>query len=560
MIDRLAKLCSNAWFCFAGVCAVSFVTVVLPVLIGGLHASGDLAVYLGFAQEIRSAIEQGRYFPGWANDNLGYGSVGIRFYPPVGYYTAAIVWFIVGDWYASICIFLFVWMVVGCWGVFLFVREWSSPLWALAAAGLYAVVPFHLAEIYQFTLYGEFAAGGILPFCFLFATRLCRGSNWTDILGFAISSAALVLTHIPTTLIGAASLPIYVLMMIERPRIGRTAVNFAMSGAMVLAASSFYWIRVVTEVDWLAHAQPQYSAVLGGHSNWFFPYLLTASNAPEYFRPVLRSFDAMVILMAALLLPSIALVVSRRDLAHEMRRGITALSVVGVFGLFMLSYASFFVWDRVEILQKIQFPWRWLTVVSVVAVVSFVLSIASRMKNGGAFRKISVLFLVALIGLIVAYDIRKNFTHGNVVSKTEFETILTAKDSPAGSNFAAWWPVWAKADALAVTDKVSARSRAIEISDWQAELRTFRIGEGVGTAVRLATFYYPHWKATVNGESVEVGRDESGAITMLIPANASEVRMYFEEPLVNIFCFYLSVVCWLAIAVAIVVRAVAVRR
>lgn len=554
MTDRLAKLCENVWFCFAVVCGISFLTVVLPVLIGGLHASGDLSVYLGFAQEIRSAIEQGRYFPGWANDGLGYGSVGVRFYPPVGYYTSALVSFVVGDWYAAVCVFLFVWMAVGCWGVFRLVREWNSPMWALAAAGIYAIIPFHLAEIYQFTLYGEFAAGGILPFCFLYATRLFRDGKWTDIIGFAISFAALVLTHIPTTLIGSVSLAISVLLMIEWSRVGRTVANFAISAAIALAASSFYWIRLVTEVDWLAHAQPQYSAVLGGRGNWFFPYLLSASNAPEYFLPILRSFDAMVILTAALFIPSLVLIVFRRDLPHEKPRVIMALTVVGTFGLFMLSYASYFVWDRVELLQKIQFPWRWLTVVSVVAAVSFSLAMARIKKFDGFSRKIAVLFIVALISLILAYDFRKNFTHGNVVSRSEFESIRTAGNNPAGTNFAVWWPVWAKAEALAVNEKVIVGTRPVDISVWQAEARVFRIAEGSEGNARIATFYYPHWKATINGEPVDVGKDDNGAIALPIPANASEVRMYFEEPAVNRFCFYLSVTCWLALASALVVR------
>ncbi len=553
MTDRLAKLCENVWFCFAAIFGISFLTTILPVLIGGLHASGDLGVYLGFAQEIRLAIEQGRYFPGWANDTLGYGSVGIRFYPPVGYYTSALASFIVGDWYAAVCIFLFVWMAVGCWGIFLFVREWTPPVTALLAAALYAIMPFHLAEIYQFTLYGEFAASAILPFCFLYATRLCRGNEWSDVLGFAISSAALVLTHIPTTLIGAAAMAVYVLLLIEKPRFARTIMNFAISTTIALAASAFYWVRVVTELDWLAHAQPQYSASLGGRANWFFPYLLTATDSPEFLRPVLRSFEAMVVLTAALLIPPILLIVLGRNVDLPKRRIVTALSVVGTAGLFMLSYASYFIWDRVELLQKIQFPWRWLTVVSVAAVAAFVLTSWEIIKNSiGPLRTVAIVFLVALIGLIFAYDVRKNFMYGNVATPSEFDSILRAGESPADSSFAAWWPVWARSEALAVKEKVVAGERSIEIVEWVAASREFRIGEGPEGKARVATFYYPHWKAVVNDEVVELGKDENGAMAVKMPAIASSVRLTFEEPPLNRFCMMLSMIAWLAIAAVII--------
>jgi 6-pyruvoyl-tetrahydropterin synthase related domain len=547
MTDRLAKLCENVWFCLAVICGVSFLTTILPVLITGLHASGDLSVYLGFAQEIRSAIEQGRYFPGWANDTFGYGSLGIRFYPPIGYYTSAIVFLFVGDWYTAVCIFLFLWMAVGCWGMFLFVRDWTSPPWALAAAGLYALVPFHLAEIYQFTLYGEFAASGILPYCLLYAARLCRRDVWADVIGFAISTAALILTHVPTSMIGAVGISLYILLMIQRRRFGRTVAKFAISTAAALAASAFYWIRVVTEVDWLAHAQPQYAVSLGGRANWFFPYLLTAANAPDHFRPVLRSFDAMVILTSALFIPAIILFALRPDPGNDDRRTIRALALVGAIGIFMLSYGSYFIWDRVELLQKIQFPWRWLTVVSAVAVGTFVLASSELVKAGGHLSRAVIVFLIALTGLIVAYDVRKNFMYGNIADRTEFEAILNERNIAPGTSFAAWLPVWARSEALAIPDKVIAGNRPVEIKDWRADQREFRIGGGPESMARVATFYYPLWKATVNDESVKPGMDENGAIIIPISTAVSEVRLSFEEPPLNRLCLVLSMSSWFAV-------------
>jgi hypothetical protein len=552
MTDRLAKLCENVWFCFAVICGVSFLTTILPVLITGLHASGDLSVYLGFAQEIRSAIEQGRYFPGWSNDTFGYGSLGIRFYPPMGYYTSAIVFLFVGDWYTTVCIFLFLWMAVGCWGMFLFVREWTSPPWSLAAAGLYALVPFHLAEIYQFTLYGEFAASGILPYCLLYAARLCRRDLWADVIGFAISTAALILTHVPTSIIGAVGISLYILLMIERRRFLRTVSRFAISTAAALAASAFYWIRVVTEVDWLAHAQPQYAVSLGGRANWFFPYLLTAANAPDHFRPVLRSFDAMVILTAALFIPSIALIASRRDLGNNNRRTIRALAVVGGVGIFMLSTLSYFIWDRVEVLQKIQFPWRWLTVVSVVAVGVFVLASSEIVKAGGRIRKAAVVFLIGLIGLIIAYDVRKNLMYGNTADRTEFESILNERNTAPETSFAAWWPVWARSEAFAVSDKAVVGGRSVEIMDWRADRCEFRVGEGPEGSVRVATFYYPLWKATVNGENVTPGMDRNGVMIIPLSTAVSEVSVFFEEPPLNRVCLMLSISTWLAMVTFII--------
>src|ERR1051325_5896740 len=168
LLNRFEELCEIERFCFVIILLACLTTIVLPIAIGGLHASGDLGVYISFAQDIREAISGHDFLPGWANDNLGYGGLGIRFYPPVASYTLVFLNLIIANWYYSIWIYFFVWMVVGCWGVKLFVGEYSTPRQALIGAVLYAIIPFPLAEVYQFSLFAEFAAGSLLPFCFLF--------------------------------------------------------------------------------------------------------------------------------------------------------------------------------------------------------------------------------------------------------------------------------------------------------------------------------------------------------------------------------------------------------
>ncbi|HYJ90306.1 MAG TPA: hypothetical protein VEV84_03285, partial [Pyrinomonadaceae bacterium] len=52
-----------AWVLIPSVCAC---TVILPMLIGGLHSSSDMEMYLRFSQEYHQAFATGTLFPGWA--------------------------------------------------------------------------------------------------------------------------------------------------------------------------------------------------------------------------------------------------------------------------------------------------------------------------------------------------------------------------------------------------------------------------------------------------------------------------------------------------------------
>ena len=114
------------WFCIIAILFACGLTIILPIAIGGLHASGDLGVYLGFSEEFRSSIASGNFYPSWGSDSLGFGNVGVRFYPPVAPYLSALIAAITGEWYNTVWIYFCFWMIVGCWGVNLFVKEFGS--------------------------------------------------------------------------------------------------------------------------------------------------------------------------------------------------------------------------------------------------------------------------------------------------------------------------------------------------------------------------------------------------------------------------------------------------
>jgi uncharacterized membrane protein YfhO len=109
-----------------------------------------------------------------------------------------------------------------------------------------------------------------------------------------------------------------------------------------------------------------------------------------------------------------------------------------------------------------------------------------------------------------------------------------------------WWPSWAKAEAFKTSERVVTEDRrSVEITTWENTQRRFVIGEGESEKIRLAIFYYPHWRATVNGIDVAVEKDDNGAIVLPIAKERSEVELGFEEPLSNTLASWLSIVIWL---------------
>jgi hypothetical protein len=535
----------KGWLHAALILIFCYVAFALPLQIYGLPSGFDMLTVIRFSTAFQDAFASGQLLPSWTNDNFGYGSVGIRFYPPLSLFVLAITQVVTDDWFTAFLTNLYLWMVVGCAGMYLFVKEWGTPKQGLMAAVLYAVIPQHLAEIFQFFMFAEFAVWAFLPFCFLYATRVCRGGNWKDVTLLAISLSLLILTHLPTTIIVALCLPIYVLTVMDWSKWKQVFIHLSGAITLTLLATAFRWVMLVSEVKWLAHDGPEhYASGYYEFSQWLFPNVLAPRAMFVY---VLTSwlFDIAIVLTVALMIPAV-LSLFRSQVSPSIKRVIIAASVTALFAFFMLSRPSFHVWNNLVFLQKLQFPWRWLSVLSMLSVLLFAISIPHLMARFRNRQRLIAYPALALVVTIVLFDITQIIIPSAPVPSAEFAEV--EKKIHTEQIWKGWWPSWAKEKAFENVEssgKVSAGSRTVEITSWDRESKEFFVQPGDAISVGVQTFYYPLWKATVNGHPTELSMDESGAITIPLTTEASTVRLTFEEPIPNRFASWISAVVWL---------------
>ncbi len=110
---------------------------------------------------------------------------------------------------------------------------------------------------------------------------------------------------------------------------------------------------------------------------------------------------------------------------------------------------------------------------------------------------------------------------------------------------ACWWTVWAKEKAFENKEKVSAGDRSVRIEEWKNETRKFVVEAGNTIDVRVATFYYPYWKAKINGEKAEIKMGAEGEILIPVKGEKSEVKLYFSEPAPVKIALGLSILTWI---------------
>lgn len=521
----------------------------------GITTGNDYRQHFQFAHTISASISSYEFYPSFAHRaNEGLGDVALRFYPPLTYYVISLMQIVSGDWYIAALSTFWLIFFVGGMGVFLLCREGMPREMSLAAAAIYTFAPYHLNEIYNNFLLAEFGATAVLPFCFLFVARVCRQGGWRNSAGLAAAYGLLILTHLPLTIIGSITLALFALFMIEREKAFRSLLQLLISVGGGLILSSFYWVRMVRELSWLKHSDPVYFSDLFSFERNF---LFQPANWLNFSDDILNLWlaDLMLVAMIAVSIPSAIYLVKRRN---ELPRLVKASAAVLFTAIFMATPLSAPLWKWLSFVQRVQFPWRWLAVVSLAGSVFAAYGI---MRAAESMKRSSDTLLTASLGIVLLVFLFMGFFIVKSASYVE-PAVFYEQTRNVGEvrSYEGWWPVWATDAAFTQGEQAIASERAVTVNRWESLDRDIAVEPGPAASLRVRTFFYPHWKATVNNLPVEVSPSESGLIAIPLSTGRSDVRLYFEESAVNRAAFYISSAAWVILLLGLPLSLLANRR
>ena len=545
---QLGKYLSNDGVCLAILFSFVFL-IISPIIYFGIPNGYDLPQHYQFTFTYFESIKSGNLLPSWsAFENYGYGGIGIRIYPPLAHYLLALTQFLTGDWFTTSWLNFLFWLALGGLGSYLLARQWLSPINSLWVGMLYSIAPYHLSQLYQAFLYSEFTAAAILPFCFLFLTRVCRHNKIKDALLLGIFLSLLIISHIPTTLIGVITLGLYAIILLDWKKFGSVIPKLLLSGLIALLSTSFYWVKLFTELNLVNHSNPKYASGPYSYKLSFFPLIFNPTDL--YFIKQMWLSDMTATFTFLLLLPFMIfaiwkIVKSTKFIADS--KDYLAMFLTGGFAFFMASIVSSVVWANIQFIQKIQFPFRWLSVASLFGSLTFVLAISQISFQNNGFQTFKKYLLLVFFVVLFLFNISQIILPSETLSRTVFSEKLDGlleKES-----YDCWWTIWSKPEAFEIKDKVSAQLRQVTISNWQPQFREFEVEQGEATNARIATFYYPHWQATVNGEKVNIEKSDDGTILIPLSTDKSQVRLFFAEPYFIKTADFISVISWLLLSI-----------
>ena len=539
---------SREWGIAVLVSACISLAVLTPFFRLGTASGHDVTFHMASWLDAAGQWKQGTIFPRWTEGaNFGFGEPRFIFYPPLSWLFGALLGTIL-PWSSVTAIF------IGCVQTFaglsayaLFRRIADSRFAALLAAACFAANPYSLLIIYMRSDFAELLAIAIFPVLMLATLRLIGllssegAGQHRKIILFAIPFCAVWLCNAPAGVIATYGAAFMFLMAAFVQRSIAVLIYGACGMGLGFALAAFYLIPAVYEQRWVQISAALYGGLTPADN---FLYSKTGDVEHDAFNRIASHMAILLILWAVC-----AAVAAWRGGSHRTggipKPGVfvamLALSAVAI--VLMLPMSNIF-WRYLPELRFVQFPWRWMSVVALGAIMFTVWSARARMR--------CVWMLTAALAIFGSAHYLVKHAWWDTEDMPTLQAAIqdgagfegTDEYDPAGDGHGDLQQKLPRAFLVSDAGKPEAGGNAkIVIEQWTAEHRSVRVITAKPDRVELRLLNYPAWRVTVNGSAVSV-RHPEGTGQMIVPVSAgeSELRVDFTRTSDRVLGGWISIV------------------
>ncbi len=559
----------GSWFSLALVTLLAL-PAIQPLLSGILTCGFDNAFHLWRAVQIEALLRQGVLFSRWAPHMAhGYGYPLYQFQSPFSAYLAAGLHMVGFNWEWALNGVYALAVVASGWAAWLLARDLWGEKGAVVTAVAYLYAPYHAyVTLYRASL-SETVAWAMVPLVLWGLRRWQVERTRVGLVTAVLTFILLIFTHDVTAY---AFLPfmvgwVIVIAINERSRSSLWCGLLAL--ALGLGGSAFFWLPAIAERHFVQFDRAT-SAWPFLYYNNFLP-LNQLLALPHQSDPALlndwpeRGLGLLLVVLAV----AGTAVAWRRLPGQRWLTGFLFLTLAGYIWLTVA--ASRPLWDALPLLQTFQFPWRFLAPAT----------LAAALLTGG-------LLSVNRNPLSVT---RKTTTHGLRITDYGLPLLFIALLSAAHWGWLYPEHCPAPADTTLVgmvaweqaTDTVGTTAsrellptsaptipvEAYGLPVWELRFSPADLPEGatmqtavthplrteieVDTAVpftaRFRTFYFPGWRAWVDGEQVPITPAADGLITFPVPDGRHTLKVAFGETPLRLLADLISLLSLAALTV-----------
>ncbi len=511
--------------------------LLLIILLAGLptlqlrQMSGhDALVYVPRVVEFVRALSEGQIPPRWAPDlSFGYGQPLFIFYPPFIYALAALFHALGSGFVVSLNLACLALLALAGLGMYAFARTLFGRAGGLVAGVGYVFVPFLLVNLYVRHALADFAAMAFIPWALWGLLGWVRWRQ-TVALAVAVSSIALLLlSSNPLALVTAPTLALYAAFLAGRARSWAALRRGAWAVGLGLGLAAFYWLPALLERQWV-----NTDNLLTGYLNYgnHFVYLHQLLFSPwGYGLSVAGTADGMSfgLGLAHLALLATSLVLARwwRDGAEGRAHLVFFIVLLGA-AVLLVTDNSLWLWERLPLLQYLEFPWRILALAAVA--MAFLCGFPFLVVTDRRRRR---WLLVGALAALLLTGIPHARPEGYLaIQDADYAPPVIAGKGIETTTTRECEPVWVeeRPTSPAPEERLLVASGTVRVLESRPSGTRYEwLLEADGPAqVRVAAFYYPGWRLTVDGEERPLTVDHpTGRIAFALEDGVHRVVVHF---------------------------------
>lgn len=550
----------------AGVVSALSAFAYAPLFGGGMILTGD-TLHAFRILEIHRCLDDGQIPCRWAAElGNGYGAPLFNYYPPLPYYAGDLLHRLGLSYLATVDALYIIGLAGAGLSMFVLGRRLWGDLGGAVSALAYVYAPYLALDVYMRGALAELWALALLPALLWSILELVSAPRPRAVPLVALFLALLLLAHNLVAVIAAPAVALWAAALLALP--GRDGLRPALLGAGAalwgVGLAAFFTLPVLLEGDLVR---------LDDLTRGPFDYRNHFASAGDLF--LLRTNDYSFLLgaredtpvqigwfhwaMAGVSLPAGALLwrTGRRTAAAA----VAVLAAAFAIGVFMAMGISRSVWEAFDALRFLQFPWRYLGLVSLAAA-----GLAGAWLAVLRERPLAARFAVAaaLGGIFVAtgayfhqplYRCEANapgpvFCPG---SDEEYFSDRYVRQHREGS-VRDYLPVAVEEvpqPPAAQARAVSGTARIAEAERSSDSLRLHIEAETAAT-IEAAVFDFPNWRVRIDGGGApHEASAPHGLITFEVAPGGHEVELALEDTAARRAANALSLASWAALLIGV---------
>lgn len=458
----------------------------------------------------------------WVPDLGGeYGYPLFNYYAPLPYYYGEIFYKLTGSLLISVKI-MFATSLIGAYVfMYLIARKFWGEIGANMAGVFYGYAPYHGVDMYVRGAMGELWGLMFFPAILWSFYLLNEKPNLSNSMIFGLLVGFLMLSHNLSAMIFIPLVIILITIYFVRNR-SINLIKYSLLGLFLsFLISAFYFLPVIVEKD-LVHVETttsgyfSYTEHFKGLRKLFLDrswgWGASVREVPGGERDGLSLQIGIVHVLFWILSLITLVVVWRKDRKSEII--IIFSTAVILLSIFMIHPRSQFIWDLIEPLKYLQFPWRFLLLI-----IFFTSLVSPAVLLITAKKYLKVVWIGSLV-LVVAANFLY-FKPEKLLNINEKELLTgLAWDKQIKRSIFDYLPKSAKEPpAELATERYTILTGETKVTDFKEKSNeiSFKANTDTHTILRLSQYYFPNWRIYDNSEELKIDYNNTlGLMTIIL--------------------------------------------